>query len=170
MPRCVVLLRGVNVGGHNRIAMAAFRDVLTSCGCTDVATHLQSGNAVATWDGAPDALAACVEQRLSDSGVPVAVLVRTAEQLDAIVDANPFDVDDPTLLHVVFLGGAPPPLDAESLLPDRVAPGPGVLYVAYAEGSHGTKAAKLLNGNRFPVIASARNWRTVLALQELARG
>ena len=170
MPRCVVLLRGVNVGGHNRLQMAVFREVLTASGCTDVATYLQSGNAVATWDGSPDALAPVVEQRLHEVDVPVAVLVRTAAELDAVVEANPFAVEDPTLLHAVFLGGEPPALDTGALLPDRVAAGPGVLYVAYADGSHRSKAAKLLADKRFPVIASARNWRTVLALQGLARG
>ena len=169
MPRCVVLLRGVNVGGHNRIAMADLRALLSACGCTDVGTHLQSGNAVVTWDGTPQALVAAAEQRLRDAGLPVAVLVRTADELDAVVEANPFEVDDPALLHVVFLGGPPPELDTEALLPDRVAPGPGVLYVAYADGAHRSKAAKLLADKRFPVVASARNWRTVLALQDLVR-
>ena len=168
MPRCVVLLRGVNVGGRNRIAMPVLRDLLAESGCTDVATYLQSGNAVVTWDGPLSALAPAVEGRLRDVGVPVAVLVRTAAELDAVVEGTPFEVDDPTQLHVVFLGGDPPALDTASLLPDRVASGPGVLYVAYAGGAHGSKAARLLADKRFPVVASARNWRTVLALQELA--
>ena len=170
MPRCVVLLRGVNVGGHNRLPMASFRDVLAACGCTEVTTHLQSGNAVVTWDGRAGALAAAVEQRLCRVEVPVAALVRTDVELDAVVEANPFPVDDPTQVHAVFLSGAPPALDTASLLPDRVAPGPGVLYVSYADGVHRSKAARLLSDKRLPVVASARNWRTVLALRELARG
>ena len=168
MPRCVVLLRGVNVGGHNRLPMAALRDVLTSCGGTEVATYLQSGSGVLTWDRPLGELAPAVEKQLRDLGVPVPVLVRTADELAAVVAATPVPVADPVLLHAVVLGGEPPALDVEALLPDRVVPGPGVLYVAYADGSHRSKAAKLLADKRFPVVASARNWRTVLALRGMA--
>src|SRR4051794_6482080 len=61
--RCAVLLRGVNVGKHNRVAMADLRRVLTSLGLTEVTTYLQSGNAVVT--GEPDGLAERVEQALA---------------------------------------------------------------------------------------------------------
>ena len=165
--RCVVLLRGVNVGASNRIAMADLRELLSQVGCRDVQTYLQSGNAVVTWPGPPEELAAAVAEALP---LDVPVLVRTAAQLDAVVAANPFaDEDlDPTLLHAVFLGGPPPPLP--DLAPDRVVAGDRVLYVAYASGSHGTKASTLFSSKRFPVVASARNWRTVLALRDLAQG
>jgi uncharacterized protein (DUF1697 family) len=88
------------------------------------------------------------------------------------VSGNPFAGErlDPTLPHAVFLSGVAPELDLEALLPDRVVPGDRVLYVAYAVDTHSSKAAKLLSSKRFPVVASARNWRTVLALRELASG
>lgn len=167
--RCAVLLRGVNVGASNRIAMADFRLLLEDIGCSDVQTYLQSGNAAVTWDGSPAKLAAAVVDALP---LAVSVLVRTGSELEHVVQANPFaDEDlDPIQLHAVFLSGRPPELDLESLLPDRLVAGERVLYVAYARGSHGTKAAALLSSKRFPVVASARNWRTVLALQELCRG
>lgn len=171
MTRFVVLLRGVNVGAHNRISMPDLRSLLEGQGCSDVVTYLQSGNAVVGWSGSSEALRGAVTGALTaELGLHVQVLVRTSAQLDAVVAGNPFDVDDPTRLHVAFLSGPPPPVDADALLPDRVAPGPEVLYVAYAGGSQGSKAAKLLTGKQLGVIASARNWRTVLALQELARG
>jgi uncharacterized protein (DUF1697 family) len=169
MRRQVVLLRGVNVGANNRIAMPAFRSVLEGLSCTDVRTYLQSGNAVVGWDGSGGELQQAVEQALRDQlDLPVAVLVRSAADLDAAVAGNPFDVDDPKLLHVVFLSGPSPELAVDELLPDRVAPGPGCFYVAYATGSHDSRASKLLTGKRFPLVTTARNWRTVLALQELA--
>ncbi len=168
MTRVAVLLRGVNVGGHNRIAMAAFRTLLQGLGCEDVKTYLQSGNAVVT---APaKGLAAKVERALHDElALDVAVVTRTGAELDAVVAANPYD-PDPKLLHAVFLGDRldPAVVDPEALLPDRVELGDRVLYVRYAESSHDTRASKLLSSKRFPVVATARNWRTVLALQELA--
>lgn len=169
MARVAVLLRGVNVGGHNRIAMADLRGLLEGLGCTDVASYLQSGNAVVTSDAA--GLAGQVEAALEDElGLSVSVLCRTAAELDAVVAANPFE-PDPTLLHAVFLSAQVEAslFDAAALAPDRVEVGDRVLYVRYAGGSHASPVATVLSGRRFPVVATARNWRTVLALQELAR-
>ncbi len=169
MARVAVLLRGVNVGGHNRIAMADFRTLLERLGCSDVATYLQSGNAVVTSDEAD--LAGRVRQGLHDElGLDVDVLTRTAAELDAVVAGIPFD-PDPTLLHAVFLSDqvAPSLFDVATLEPDRVEVGDRVLYVRYDVGSHASPVAKVLASRRFPVVATARNWRTVLALQELAR-
>lgn len=171
MTRIAVLLRGVNVGGHNRIAMADLRSLLTGLGCTEVSTYLQSGNAVLTTSDADD-LAGRVEQALRDElGLPVAVLTRTAAQLDAVVAANALE-PDPKLLHAVFLSGDLDPalLDGPALLPDLVQIGDRVLYVRYAVSSHDSPVAKVLTSKRFPLVATARNWRTVLALQELAAG
>lgn len=166
--RCAVLLRGVNVGASNRIAMADFRSLLERAGCGDVQTYLQSGNAVVTWDGSPAELVAAVIDALP---LAVPVLVRTAAELATVVAGNPFanEALDPTLLHAVFLDGPAPELDLAALLPDRLVAGDRVLYVAYVKDAHSSKAAKLLSSKRLPVVASARNWRTVLALQELCR-
>lgn len=164
MQRVAVLLRGVNVGGSNRIAMADLRAVLTGLGCADVQTYLQSGNAVVT---APaTGLAGRVEQALlQDLDLRVRVLTRTAAEVDAVVDGNPFD-PDPTLLHAVFLDGPAPELPDVS--PDRASLGDRVLYARYVSGSQRSPLAKVLSSRRFPP-ASARNWRTVLALQGLLR-
>ena len=169
MGRCVVLLRGVNVGGSGRLAMADLRALLADVGGADVRTYLQSGNAVLTWSGSASALqeavASALRERLS---LDVAVLVRTAEELGAVVAGCPFEATDPKLLHAVFLDGPAPELP--DLAPDRVAVGGRVLYVAYAADAHSSKAARLFSSRRFPVVASARNWRTVLALRDLTAG
>ena len=168
MGRCVVLLRGVNVGGSGRLAMADLRALLEDLGGTGVRTYLQSGNAVLEWDGSPDALqeqvSAGLRERLS---LEVPVLVRTADELEAVVAGCPFSVGDPKLVHAVFLDGPAP--DLPDLAPDRVVVGDEVLYVSYAVDAHSSKAARLFSSKAFPVVASARNWRTVLALHELAR-
>lgn len=167
MTRVAVLLRGVNVGGHNRIAMADLRALLERVGCAEVTTYVQSGNAVVTWSGGD--LAPLVEQALAAAGPAVPVVTRTAAELDAVVAGNPFD-PDPELLHAVFLSAQPDAslLDPPALLPDLVQVGDRVVYVRYAQGSHDAAASKLLSSKRVPLVATARNWRTVLALQELA--
>lgn len=173
MGRSVVLLRGVNVGKHNRISMPALRDILAAAGCTDVQTHLQSGNAVVTWSGSADLLAAAVRAELTAAaGLDVLVMVRTGVELAAVVEANPFagEAFDPKLLHVAFLTGPPDPerfaaVDHGALLPDRMAVGDRALYLRYATGSQNSPLAKV----RLGVEATARNWTTVTALRDLAR-
>ena len=171
MTRQAVLLRAVNLGARNRIAMPAFRSLLESLGCSDVATYLQSGNAVVTSRRTPASLAKAVAAALrSELDLSVGVLVRTAAEIDDVVASNPFDdVTDLKLLHAVFLETAAPDLTDVDVLPDRVAAGDRVVYVTYASSSQDSRAAKALNGKAFSG-STARNWRTVLALQDLARG
>lgn len=168
--RCVVLLRGVNVGASNRIAMPQLRSLLEDLGGTEVQTYLQSGNAVLGWSSSAASLQAAVEQALRERlSLEVPVLVRTGTELETVVRGCPFDAAamDPKLLHAVFLDAPPPKLP--DLTPDRVVAGDRVLYVAYAVDAHSSTAARLFSSKRFPVVASARNWRTVLALRDLAR-
>ena len=167
MPRSVVLLRAVNLGARNRIAMPAFREVLEGVGCADVATYLQSGNAVVTSRRAPAPLAKAVAAALrSDLGLSVGVLVRSAAELDAVVDGNPFEAKDLKLLHAVFLEAAAPDLSGLDVSPDAVATGDRVVYVSYSSSSQDSRAAKALSHKAFSG-STARNWRTVLALQEM---
>jgi uncharacterized protein (DUF1697 family) len=103
--RYVALLRGVNVGGRNRIAMADLREVVTSLGHADVTTYIQSGNVVFTspeTDTATlaDALAREVAERL---GVQPAVVVLSAPELARVIADNPYPQEtDPKHLHAVF--------------------------------------------------------------------
>lgn len=105
----VALLRGINVGGRNRVAMADLRDAVTALGHRDVRTVLQSGNVVLTSDEPdPEALASAMERAVADAcGVRADVVVLPAAALARVAAANPFpDEDDPTHLHVRFARGA----------------------------------------------------------------
>jgi uncharacterized protein (DUF1697 family) len=168
--RVALLLRGINVGKHNRIPMAELRRVLVAVGCDDIVTYLQSGNAVVTAD--PAALAARTEQALRDEvGLDVRVLQRTGPQLAAVVAANPFPEREatPKQLHVAFLDT---PLDQASLDAvgtrhgdDELALAAGELYLSYAGSSYDSTLGKVLP--KLGVVMSARNWTTVLKLAEL---
>jgi uncharacterized protein (DUF1697 family) len=176
--RYAVLLRGVNVGGHRRVAMADFRALLQSIGCTDVTTYLQSGNAVVTV-GHSDAavLERVVAAGLAHAlGFDVDVLVRTRDELTAVLAANPFAaaVAEPTRLHVAFLSAQPAPeaqqrLDPAAYLPDAFAFGDRAVYLWYRS----SPARSKLNGaalTRLGGFATARNWNTVQALAERTAG
>ena len=171
MTRCVVLLRGINVGKHNRLAMADLRRVLAGVGVDDVRTYLQSGNAVVTAE--PAGLAERVEQALIDEvGLSLRVLVRTAAEVDAVIAANPFPerAATPKMLHVAFLEHAADPAVLEAVGTrhgdDEIALGDRARYLSYARSSYDSPINKVLP--KVAGVASARNWSTVLALSRLA--
>lgn len=169
----VALLRAVNLGPRNKIAMADLRTLLAGLGYDDVRTHLQSGNALFTATGAT---AAALERDIAaalrtDAGLDVKVLVRSASELAKVVAKNPFAGHDPKQLHVVFLATKPDAakvaaVDPARYGPDEFALGDRCVYVRLPNG---------VQGARFPdwdklvgAAATMRTWRTVTRLDELA--
>jgi uncharacterized protein (DUF1697 family) len=172
----VALLRGVNVGGHNRIAMPELRQLLDSLGHTDVATHLQSGNAVFRSGRRPTQLATEIEAAIAERcGLDVTVFVRSRAELDGVVRANPLPeaAAEPSKLLVAFLSATPARGRAEALEqewsgPEQVRGGDGVLYVWYREGVGRSKLTNALLDRRLGVETTSRNWNTVTKLLEMA--
>jgi uncharacterized protein (DUF1697 family) len=108
----VALLRGINLGGHNKVPMADLRDIMTSLGHTDVATYIQSGNVVFSTDREDTAaVAADIEKAIEDRlGVRSPVLVLSHADLARIARDNPYpDEPNPKMVHVVFLPAEPAP-------------------------------------------------------------
>ncbi|MGH3682138.1 MAG: DUF1697 domain-containing protein [Natronosporangium sp.] len=187
MPSHVALLRGINVGGRNRVAMADLRQLLTSLGHTDVSTYIQSGNVVFTAADvrAPAALAAELERAIADRlGVAPRVVVRTRKELAAVVRDNPYpDEPNPKAVHAVFLTGDPEPELAGAVADaGRRATELGsrdtarlvgrTLFLHTPDGFGRSKLAELLiahtSGNGPGRVAgTARNWSTVLKLVTL---
>lgn len=170
MSRRIVLLRGINVGKANRMSMADLRAALEAAGCTDVRTYVQSGNAVVDASGTTSELEQAVRAALAERALDVPVMVRTADELARVVADTPWTGLDPKHFHVAFLAGDPVPakvaaIDHEALLPERVVVGERVLYLDFALGVHRSPRLGRLSVG---VDATARNWRTVTALHELA--
>ena len=175
MSRLILLLRGINVGGHKRISMADLRALLSERGYEDVKTYLQSGNAVVTSDRPPAEVEADVSAAIASAlGHDVAVVVRTADQLEEVVRNDPFaDVRTDHRFHqAVFLGDKP---DAKAIAalrdtdfsPERLVVAPGVLHAWCPDGVNDSPLIKALATVR--TTATARNWRTVEKLLEMAR-
>ncbi|MET9551629.1 DUF1697 domain-containing protein [Streptomyces sp. NPDC006645] len=173
------LLRGINVGGSRKVPMAALRDVLTGLGHRDVATYLQSGNAVFTdTTGADEAtLAAALGDAIQEQfGFPVECLVRDAAYLKAVADACPFPAASlqGKQLHVTYLSEAVDldrfaAIDQESYLPEEFRLGDRALYLYTPDGLGRSKLAEVLSRPRVykGLIATSRNWNTVVKLVEL---
>lgn len=175
--RVAALLRGVNIGAHKRIAMPALRGIAESLGHRDVESYLQSGNLVfAPATDAPHDIAAQLEEAIAAAtGLDVPVVVRTGEDLAAVVESNPYPSDDPTKVVVVFLGEAVEPGelglgDLSSYLPDELTARGRELYVSVPNGQARSKLMEALTKRRLPTTVTVRNWRTVAALAELCAG
>ena len=108
MPTHIALLRGINVGGRNRVAMADLREVVLGLGYTDVATYIQSGNVVFTSEEADTAMiAAALEGAIAEHlGVRPKVVVLTHAELARVVADNPFPEEpNPRWVHAIFRNG-----------------------------------------------------------------
>ena len=175
MGTLVFLLRGINVGGSGRLPMATLRSIAEELGMTDVRTYIQSGNLVAGWDLAPhDAGPALQAAIAAEVGFAPAVLVRTAEELQATVDASPYDTDriDPKALHVTFLdtdaAGALAGVDVDGFAPERVVAVGRDLHLHLPGGIGRSPLAAALARHGPAVDATTRSWRTVTRLAEMA--
>jgi uncharacterized protein (DUF1697 family) len=173
----VALLRGINLGSHKRVAMADLRTLLGSLGYGDVRTHLQSGNALFTAGRTTGAeLGRQIADRLeADLGLDVAVLVRTADELGAVVAENPFVAEGvaPRELHAAFLSAAPSArkaagLDPGAYAPDRFELGERVVYLHLPNGVMGSR---LPDWERvLDRTVTQRSWNTVTRLHALCDG
>jgi uncharacterized protein (DUF1697 family) len=177
MVRYIALLRGINVGGNKKVPMAQLRKVMEGLGYTDVATLLQSGNAVFTSKEKRPAkviqqLEAAIEQEF---GFPVPIVLRTRDELAAIIQANPYPdaAEAPSRFLVTFLSEEPDPtrlqqIDPAAYLPDEFRAAGREIYARFPNGIGNSKLAAVLGGPRLGVTPTGRNWNTVLKLLELA--
>jgi uncharacterized protein (DUF1697 family) len=175
--RYVALLRGINLGGHNRIAMAGLRSLVVDAGWTDAQTYIQSGNLVFTATMSAAVAEARLEKMIkSEFGLTIPVLVRSAKNWSAYVTGNPFPRETRATPHYVLLAlskSAPEP-DAEAALQGRAASDERVrrvgdaLYVYFGGGVGRSKLTPAVLNRLVGSPVTARNWLTVLKLRDLA--
>jgi uncharacterized protein (DUF1697 family) len=161
------LLRAVNVGGTGKLPMADLKAMCVEAGFSGVSTYIASGNVLFTSTLKAASVKALLEKRLhAYAGKPVGVIIRTAEELSAVLKSNPFPKAAPNRTVAIFLDDAPSK-DAVSSVTGRkneeLALGKREIYVHYGEGMADSKlkipAAKM---------GTARNMNTVAKLVELA--
>jgi len=178
VPIHVLLLRGINVSGRNRLPMADLRALVTALGYDGVATYVQSGNLVCSGRGGPERAAALVADALArELDVTVPVIGRSAAHWAHLTTTNPLAglEDDPRKLHVTFLDGVPEPGRVADLADEATAFAPERLEVVGADiflhcpGGYGeTPLSNAYLEKRLGRVATTRNWRTVGALADLA--
>ena len=178
MTTLVALLRGINLGSNNRIAMPALRELLEARGFTEVATYVQSGNVVLASDLDPPAVAAGVSSAIADAfGLQIPVVVRSRAELASVIEANPLPeaTADARRFQVSFLDGAVRP-GLQEMLAELATPGERVVVrdrEIYTWTPAGIARSKLWaklgakGGLGRDVTATSRNWTTVTTLFEM---
>jgi uncharacterized protein (DUF1697 family) len=172
----VALLRGINVGGKNRLPMSGLNDIFSGVGCRGVETFIQSGNVVFQ---AAERVARAVPEAVSEGiskrfGFRIPVVMRSATELQHAAKANPFlraGIDLATL-HVAFLADRPAVARLASLDPLRSPPDEFVavgreVYLRLPNGGARSKFTNAYWDTKLATTSTVRNWRTVLKLVEM---
>lgn len=177
----VAFLRGVNVGGRNRLRMADLRDALSAAGFDRVRTHIQSGNVVFEPGRGPTdevSLADLVADAVEDAaGFRVPVVVRTLADVASAAAGHPDAASEipSKWLHVWFLSTSPTsgavgdPGDLGRFAPDRLVVADRVAYATYPDGVAGSKLTIDVVERAFGLTATARNVATLGAVVALGR-
>ena len=178
MPVVIGLLRGVNVGGHNKIKMEVLRRLCESLGCEHVQTHIQSGNVLLR---VADRQVARMARRIEDAieaeaGFRPVVITRSVSELRDAIDRSPFasrrDLD-PRKLLVLFLADEPTPecrrkLSAMNTEPEEVHLGQREVYMYFPNGMGRPKTGPAAIEKLLGMPGTGRNWKVVNDLLALA--
>ncbi|HLY47831.1 MAG TPA: DUF1697 domain-containing protein [Solirubrobacteraceae bacterium] len=174
--RRVVLLRGINLGPRNRVAMPELREALSEAGYAGVRTYVQSGNVVLDSAEAPTELEARCERLIDERfGLSIPVVVRSRDELAAVVKSNPLRrvASEPKRYQVSFLAEALEPdqvkqLEALATGGERLVARGRELYAWHPNGVARSKLWAALAGTGLRTKATARNWNTVETLLAMA--
>lgn len=172
----VALLRGINVGGKGTLPMKELVAILESLGCRNVRTYIQSGNAVFQHTATDsEKLAGKLTKAIEKArGFAPQVVMLEAKELAKVVKVNPFPEAEaePKSLHVWFLAAKPAKADIEALTilkakTERFELRGSLFYLHAPDGIGRSKLATKIE-RHLGVSSTARNWRTVSALAEIA--
>jgi uncharacterized protein (DUF1697 family) len=172
----IALLRGINVGGRNALPMTELVDILQTFNLKNVRTYIQSGNVVfQSSRQVPSKLAAKIATQIEKHrGFTPDVLILSAEDWQLAVDSNPFPEaeSDPKTLHCFFLSTTPVAPDMETMSraktpAERFQLTDKVFYLHAPDGIGRSRLAAKVE-KHLGVAATARNWRTVQKLLEMA--
>ncbi len=176
---CIALLRGINVGGKNKLPMKDLVAIFAAAGCDDVRTYIQSGNVVCRASATatrtlPSAVATAILERF---GYRVPVVTRTASELRDVGQSNPFleAGREANTLHVAFLVDLPSrtrvaALDVDRSPPDEFLARGREIYLCLPNGVAKSRLTNAYFDATLGTTSPVRNWRTVMKLLDLADG
>jgi uncharacterized protein (DUF1697 family) len=177
MQKFVSFLRGVNMTGHNSIKMAELASLYKDLGFSDVQTYIQSGNVIFKSADSETEVRDKIEKGISAGfGYDIAAMIRTVEELEALFSINPYLKEDdfnPAKMAVIFLHE--PVTDIQSAKvstvsypPDKFQIGRREIFIYCPNGFGRTKLYTNFFENKMGVTGTARNWKTISTICELA--
>ena len=176
----LVLLRGINVGGKNKVPMAELKALLTELGFRDVSTYIQSGNAILRSELTAETIARKIEKALPErfklDTELIRVLVLSRAELEAAISAAPKGFgEEPDTYHsdAIFLMG----VDTAAAMPafspregvDAVWPGDGLVYSQRVSAERTKSRLNRIMSSPVYKSMTIRSWQTTMALMELVR-
>jgi uncharacterized protein (DUF1697 family) len=178
MLRYIAFLRGVNVGGHKIISKETFIEVFTSLGFSGVRTYIQSGNVLfESPDKQREELTERIQQALLQAtGHNVTVMLRTIDELEALVASDPFGdrKQEPRAnVYVAFLATEPGEAGIAKLLARQTEEdtveirGENTLHLVFRDKGDGIPHSPDFVEKDLKVAATVRNWNTVTKIAKL---
>ncbi|TCK65212.1 uncharacterized protein (DUF1697 family) [Winogradskyella wandonensis] len=170
----VVLLRGINVGGHRKVPMSELRELLANSGYANVQTYIQSGNVVLQSTLNSEEIKLQIEETiLNHFGFEVTVLVKTNDELKAIFNACPFQNEEKEKSYFMILDAAPNAEGFDEVLNleycgEKVHITESCIYFFSANGYGRTKFNSNFFERKLKINATARNHKTMLKLLAMA--
>jgi uncharacterized protein (DUF1697 family) len=176
----IALIRGINVGGHNRIKMAELRDSLEKLGLKSIKTYIQSGNVLFESNESEKALQEKIQSKIEeDFGISSIVVIRTAEELQQIVSKTPFsdqEISEATAsskgecLHVAMLPIDPSQANCDKFLTytnekERCVINGRDIYLLFYDSIRNSKLSSNLKALEIP--ATVRNLKTLNKLSSM---
>lgn len=179
----ISILRGINVGGHNKIMMADLKCLYKKLGFGNIVTYIQSGNVIFDClddNHAPKQIIQSIEKAiLNQYGFSISVILRTYEQLNNAQLNNPFGEFDLAIdgskYFLTLLSEEPSTQNCELLmykvkdLPEQIQLDGTHIYTCYPNGAGRSKLTNNLMENKLKVNATSRNWKTVIKLLDLSK-
>jgi uncharacterized protein (DUF1697 family) len=178
MPTYISMLRGINVGGHKKVAMSQLREMLAALGFEQVRTYIQSGNVIfKAAKSNPADLSVKIEKKiLAEFGFPASVITRTPEELCEAIHNSPFVKEsrvEPAKVFIAFLSHIPKAdairnLQALATASEQLQHSGWEVYLYYKDGMGRAKLTLNVVEKVLAVTATARNWNTVNKLYDMA--
>ena len=172
MKTYIVILRGINVSGKNKLPMAALRELLAKLKFENIQTYIQSGNVIVNSNKNKSEVANLVKSAIKkqfDYDVPV--LVRTIDEWEKAIANNPYPTENHKIVSFTFLSEVPKSTTIEvNITNDDVHTITNdMVYMYCPDGFGSTKLTNNLFEKKLKVTATSRNYRTTMKLLELAK-
>jgi len=171
MKKYIILLRGINVSGKNKLPMADLRDLLTDLGFKNVQTYIQSGNIILESEEGKSVTCNKIKEAIQTKfGYDVPVIARTISEWKKAVAKYPFPIDNPKIVAFVFLNKKvyETKIEVKNIDNDQYLIDNDMVYIHCQTGFGKTKLSNNLFEKKLNVTATTRNYKTTIKLLELA--